>query len=124
MAYNEIDAMEAGHELDALVAEKVMGIKVQWMIDYRNIPQFSIDIAAAWQVIAELNKRGFRVHITVDSDGDCNSVTLEAGDSNCPYNKPYDPSDGHGYTLIEHEPIEVQTAPLAICRAALKAVMK
>ena len=28
-------------------------------------------------------------------------ISLQWGDSNCPYHKPYDPEDGHGFTDLE-----------------------
>ena len=147
----EIDELKAGPELDLLIADKIMNwdhrhryreCEDSWYShcltcyaaerdkseeEFRSEPcsrppHYSEDIAAAWDVVGELGKRGFRVKISVDYDGDCDEVFLAAGDPNCPYQKPYDIRDGHGFTMIEHEPLDVQTVPLAICRAALKAI--
>jgi len=83
MTKEEILAMEAGQELDVLVAEEIFGIEVEW--DYalwdvdkqcgklpfrkgaprtvlgpmahsvsNTIPGYSIDISAAWQVIEKM----------------------------------------------------------------------
>jgi hypothetical protein len=46
-----MENIEAGREMDAAVAEKVMGLQEnqsQWF----RIPDYSTDIAAAWAVIA------------------------------------------------------------------------
>lgn len=56
-----IDALQAGPELDALVAEKVMGFTViygfmQVFEDATpiDIPKYSTDIAAAWQIVEKM----------------------------------------------------------------------
>lgn len=137
--------MEAGRELDALVTEKVMGwqwfkmdtqglavgIDHPWAntrslrpdksngvwtlvasldlpmhFDNRCIPHYSTNIAAAWLVVENLNKREWRVEIahTVNSGVDVVIAKWE---------------EGHfGGEFAEW----AETAPLAICRAALKAV--
>jgi hypothetical protein len=113
--------MEAGRELDALVAEKVMGIKAYrvnqdmevftnrrqfldkgdyWYTPSKDathaLPYYSTDIAAAWLVVEKMRGPDFRLN----KDGDwvcCFGGTITF----C----------GEG-----------DTAPLAICLAALKAV--
>ena len=46
--------MNAGRELDALVAEKVMGYDhTAWQVEYPCA--YSLNIAYAWQVVNELN---------------------------------------------------------------------
>ncbi|MEZ0208844.1 MAG: hypothetical protein ACAH17_01550, partial [Candidatus Paceibacterota bacterium] len=64
--------LQPGRELDALVAEKVMGIKhihysdpVNGMIgrapkgrDYMQVPNYSTDIAAAWTVVQKVGLLG------------------------------------------------------------------
>ena len=61
MTRDEILAMKAGRELDALVAEKVMGVKnmEQWLINHRmdETGQYSTDIAAAWEVVEKMRQR-------------------------------------------------------------------
>ena len=122
------DEMPTGRELDALVAEKVMGLERREWKPYAapegwfpkdapscnwrdendrfhdpegyesHLPLYSFDIAAAWEVV---------------------------GSSACEY--------GHKFSLeYEHDvwyacvsgmyEAQADTAPLAICRAALKAV--
>ena len=120
--------MEAGRELDALVAERVMGLSVQW--DYGRVPfywhpatlahgleigpdglsavrrpikPYSTDISAAWLVVEKLRADGFYPEIHALTDGDWRCEIRASG-----------------------EPIDVwedaPTAPLAICRAALAAI--
>lgn len=122
--------MQAGRELDALIADRVMGLKRTVRIKgttntttiYSDNPYFdggvseddmmkhyclplhySTSIEAAWQVVEELVKRG-KVFI-VKGDG------LRTGDHNPRWT-----------VLCDNQPrVDADTAPLAICLAALKA---
>jgi hypothetical protein len=120
--------MEAGRELDALIAEKVMGLKLYRHEYYglsgklepdgpflnpqglesvnREIPNYSKDIAAAWEVVKKI------VHPEVVS-----SFVFDLRVENWPRKFKAKFSNGGGaYSAIE------DSAPLAICLAALKAV--
>jgi hypothetical protein len=121
-----IDEMQAGREMDALIAEKVMGFTVKCILGryqialfdvetgerapgmFKNLPYYSTDIAAAWEVRKVIQLLGFdavNVHITTDNPY-------------CQFIKPiYEDS-------IEQYIAYAETDALAICRAALKAVMK
>jgi len=127
MNREEILAMPAGRDLDALIAENVMGWKDRGIgysfedningyecvlyIDKDKLPHYSTDIAAAWQVIEWLEKN-----------------TTEK------YNSPSLFSVPHGWSMVLYEKRDnhapawldafAPTAPLAICRAALLAVME
>ena len=99
----DIDKLEAGLELDALVAEKVMG----WFVAKGPhsptsppdlIPRYSTDIAAAWEVVEKMIDQGRRFVI------------------NNNFSRTMFIADFCGRDVLE------KTAPLAICRAALKAV--
>lgn len=106
--------MKAGRELDALIAEKVMGLiayKVQLVappprvrtIDELQrvgspLPHYSADIAAAWEVVEK---------------ADLWSLYGSIGDG--PYRACIQFEDREGLMTAD-------TAPLAICLAALKAV--
>ena len=131
----DIDKLQIGPEIDLLVAEKVMGCKDHFEdgIHWKTVNNTangellddwhpSMDITSAWEVLKRLNSMGFRATISIDYDNDCESLILEAGDSNCPYKKEYDPKDGHGFTYIDSEWRDCIKFPLAVCRAALKAV--
>ena len=98
--------MNAGRELDALVAEKVMGWKdpspvfglMEDVEGNANFPpDYSTSIAAAWRVVEK-----WQGDITVDRRNEHFKVTF------------YKPS-------YEYE-VWAETLPLAICLAALKAV--
>ena len=124
MTRDEILAMEAGPELDALVAEKVMGWQLTsayqlgpaWARDIpwgelvlKNAVAYyahewgpSTDIAPAWKVVEKMHKE-----YGIDVNG------LASGGFVCTIYGV----DGHWRTYDE-------TAPLAICRAALLAVME
>jgi hypothetical protein len=120
-----IESMEAGRNLDVLVAEKVMGWtrypEKMHPTDNRTIdgvlycppdfpydrnaanvvPYFSTDIAAAWQVFAKFN------YISIANvGGDYQCKLLAFKDKNTP----------------ERVDVIAGTAPLAICKAALKAM--
>lgn len=99
--------MEAGRELDALVAEKVMGLPIEGtkLSQYSwTHPPYSTDIAAAWEV-AEAAKLFTKKMLVLAHDGRnwivCEEVT---------------PSGPH------HIYGSGDTAPLAICKAALEAI--
>lgn len=115
MKDTEIEMLEAGPALDALVAEKVMGLELTnynpigirkggWVLP---IPNYSNDIAAAWEVVQKLDLLCGAVMLRRNLDS---TVTNYVGTWEV--------------LEIEHELQHVvavgTTAPLAICRAALK----
>jgi hypothetical protein len=103
MTREDILAMPAGRELDALVAEKVMGYK--YTSDFDRLFKPSTDISAAWEVVEKFNT--YRMQKLRDNDhrlvdGKVHQCFL-GKNGNCAY--------GH-------------TAPEAICKAALLAVLE
>ena len=124
MNREEILNMPAGRELDALVAEKVMGfIKLPFpglpkyqkptkdgVVPLYYVPNFSTDISAAWEVVEKM------------CDGDKNKFMI--------YRFGFGPkkpkirwrvSWGQGWeNLLSY--CDAESAPLAICRAALLTV--
>ena len=111
-----IEQMPAGRELDTLVAEKVLRWKRQergrssslpwphWISDgttYLELPRFSEDVGDAWEIVRELIKRG--LHVSLDSDG--------SG-----WTADFTPNPLVTFFTC------ADTAPLAICRAALRVV--
>ena len=96
--------LKAGRELDALVAEKVMG---DLPPRGYSIPDYSIFISAAWAVVEKL-------YLTSE-------FFLETSYYGMDKNKRWWAQfSTHGIDDEFHA--EAPTAPLAICRAALKAV--
>jgi hypothetical protein len=108
----DIDTIPAGQEVDALIAEKVFGgpgKNVQWYW-WRNStpsldvdppiyagPAFSTDIAAAWRVVEKMKE--------------CHWFLLT------------DRIDTKWYAAFSDKAKSIESsAPLAICRAALKAI--
>lgn len=119
--------MEAGRELNAEVAIKVMGYRLAteaepywnslavWIAPdgerWEGIPHYSTDIAAAWQVVEKLNLSVMR-----DDGGGWAAAVL--------YGVPYIEEDWGRGGYIDcglHDGAYADTAPLAICRAALAA---
>jgi hypothetical protein len=119
--------LEAGRELDALVAERVMGWVLtlsprsiaeaddeEWwsmpsgLVRHVDYWRPSTDIAAAWEVVEKLRDLGFFLDISVAVDRF--DVDMRADRM---------PSD---WWLREGPLAEATTAPLAICRAALQAI--
>lgn len=113
--------MQAGRDLDALIAEKVMGLRVEPCRKIgepraianehghfeRFIPHYSTDIADAWEVVEKL-------HMQADEEGD---VILSINVSK--------ERVGYRCEILCFEAAYVHdadTAPLAICLAALAAV--
>jgi len=117
MTRDEIMAMEAGREMDALVAEKVMGWELRTFksngVDFWHIPgtvrceldapKFSTDIGAAWEVVEKMIGEMWNL-----------SLEYQSAVYWCEFGKTCVPGDGE----------IADTAPLAICRAALLAVME
>lgn len=114
-----IDQMPAGREMDALVAEKVMGWTpslssqgIMWLNkdgEYeRGEHTFhpSTDIAAAWEVVERLEAIGVLLWKLGREDHMPNWYVSV------------------GRNFQPGVSAEERTAPLAICRAALKAVSK
>lgn len=142
----DVNELEAGRELDALVAEKVMGLTLrgadrcivpnpgeagyhvgfhiieradpEHLLGY--VPRYSTEIAAAWRVVEKLQEA------TREDDDSCLLVIHFTGTSTgyvasfagCPYDV-----DGLEATPQKFPRSAMgETAPLAICRAALLSV--
>jgi hypothetical protein len=132
---------KSGRELDALVAEKVMGW--QWFVSAQTgrralfhprglpdwfskpatgtediarnwdpFPEYSSDIAAAWKVIGQI--MGPFIDVSVTEVGPYRND----GCSKCEITWSNDEDDPQEYSLQEI----ADEAPLAICRAALRFV--
>ena len=116
----QIDAMPAGREMDALVSEQLMGIKVGWAKEVGSvlilfephpfvvgtgteIPYYSTDIAAAWKLVVG--------NFTLD-------YPKFYGKWRCCFYLKSE-SSGSRFNFIGI----ADTAQLAICRAALKKVI-
>lgn len=115
LASQQIETMPAGRELDALVAERVMGLEKHgglnaagtstsevWMKDGKQIsfaepPTYSTDIAEAWEVVEKIHDLQPR-------------FILEA--------QPFVRPRVWWCSVYGHDLVEAPTAPLAICRAA------
>ena len=129
MTDEEIDQLKAGPEFDALVAENVMGwIKegpylgsLFWITTEGNMhPRTdawcpSSDIAAAWEVVEQLRKLEPRGDAKFGIKGRSPEIVVVWQGTNF-----YCKIDGQGIFREFHG--EGDTAQLAICRAALKAV--
>ena len=124
MTREEILNMRAGREMDALIAEKVMqhwvkrdvimwqeGIKrkEEYSEGFTTLAHYSTDIADAWTVVEKMKSKHFRMYY-----------------KSAPFQK--DDNEPLGWTCsmsgFEFMPEHADTAPLAICRAALLAVME
>jgi len=141
MTQEQIDTMEAGREMDRLIADRIFNLDTykkwiyvdrfdhfdcflddarydengQWDYaflqngSFRRVPSYSTDIAAAWQVVEKI-KDVFR-----KQKPDWDFAIVETGEN-------------HWLAgWLQYESFELsgegKTAPLAICRAALKVVM-
>ena len=123
-------------EMDALVAEKVMGFHLMRYINYPDrepvinpamfppdytdeqirIPNYSTDIAAAWLVVEKMSELGWYFNIATTDPYDV-TFSVDVRDER---HGTWD-EDGQEDGWITHD-VRANTAPLAICRAALKAV--
>jgi hypothetical protein len=118
MTRDKVLIMEAGRELDALVAEKVMGVNTDRFIwkrygkpdsiqneDYGGPRHYSTDIDAAWQVVEKLEQHPDEILFSCSRKGG-KELVWEMRFRKC---------RGNQHDYIASAP----TAPLAICRAAL-----
>jgi hypothetical protein len=119
------EARPAGRDLDALVAEKVMGLRIvadeyatpgylqiaEEGKPWYELPHYSTDIAAAWEVVGKLRETCWA---SVDGIGRPDPVWRAE------FRAMSDPVTG----MEAHAPVSqiAPTAPLAICLAALKVV--
>ena len=94
-ATENCDELKAGDELDKLVACVVLG--------YGKIGPYSTDIAAAWKVVEHLRMRGF--------------FQFQVWNYLYVWHASFANAD---FSFADLE-VDAPTAPLAICRAALKA---
>lgn len=130
--------MKAGRELDALIAEKVMGWKKLYRKDYTNVgdwhgldwmyenkqsaiyydaqtcPSYSVDIAAAWEVVEKLSANrplSTTLHVLASPGGNyCVNIFQNFMDSYGQWRQK-----DLGYVVED-------TVPHAICLAALKLI--
>ena len=117
-----MESLKAGRELDALVAEKILGGRYEFLelvgdycrpdpedpIAYDCCPRYSIDISAAWQVVEKLLTMTPQQDLHIEHwyhEGDESSGWQV---SSC-------------YELGEWKDwVQAEILPLAICLAALK----
>ena len=123
--------MEAGRELDALIAEKVMGQDTRWLEvlhgEHRlvwfkqnwgygdDVPHYSTRIQDAWLVVEKMTGDGFCPALIFDDNGSW--VMAFDGIQNLP-----EDDDPLITSFCIESKMIADTAPLAICLAALKAV--
>lgn len=120
-------------EINALIAEKVMGFKIvssdiEWQtmdnmnyvcLHKKNLPNYCEDISAAWEVVEKI-KDMFKEKLTgcdyfFAIEHCCYPTpSWEAGFK---YDEPYE-----GEFFLDSKSVVADTAPMAICLTALKAV--
>jgi len=118
MTREEILRMEAGSELDQLIAERVMEWKEGQktllsrrcgvgILGEKALPRYSTDIAAAWEAVEALREKEF----VIDILGSLEDFIVKIWNEN----------ESEGLSIAK---ASAEQAPLAICRAALLAVME
>jgi hypothetical protein len=120
MTREEIENMPAGREMDALIAEKVFTGDYPRSIDsanglQRTFPFFSKDVSAAWKVVEKVQQIDPHWSPGInwdDDDGDGNPMWIASF--------TYYGEDEKDFKVNE---VWDKSAPLAICRAALLAVI-
>ncbi len=140
----QVESMPAGREMDGWIADKIIGLstdpilhkasgKIEWSPgaifypqdhwEYPEIPSYSTDIAAAWQVVEKLNIKFFFQLSKNTKDYEDGIYTASFHDLNLlkRYGEAMQSPPKDAPTLwIAQAP----TAPLAICRAALMTLLK
>jgi hypothetical protein len=117
MTRDEVLNMLAGDEIDSLIAHKIMGY-VNGRKDYESengykwwtidIPHYSDDISAAWEVVVEMEDKWFWFELSNVVPGSGDTIVYEA---------KFSKEGKDSYTCQDK-------APLAICISALLAVME
>lgn len=114
----------AGRYLDALIAEKVMGLESLQLLDpkvagyvypddvWPHIPDYSTDIAAAWEVVEKLTTS---VYTSIELEPVAHYKEYTAAIS-------FEVDDGDAVTIAGPFYFTASSMPHAICLAALKAV--
>ncbi len=114
MNRDEILTMPAGREMDALIFERVMELAFGSTGKNTTAPHYSTDIAAAWEVVekfAHNHRNNLAVEMGFSHFG---LVAYPGGEWFCSLGL----NDG-----VTHS-AKAETAPLAICRASLIAVLE
>lgn len=134
----KIDEMQAGREMDTLIAEKVMGYVLSALslpaypkyklcdvasgkfTGYaKNVPNYSTDIAAAWEVVKEIKKQGWSFRYSNNAYADTQHAAAFYGGHRGIGRDIL----GGDYIYNDNAWAIANTECLAICRAALKAVL-
>lgn len=110
MTRDEILNVVASRDLDALISVKVFGKLPSFALD--NFPHYSTDISAAWEVVEKLRDPS-------DDEPDFWVITDEGKKNGWTVSSYWAHHDGN----IDNFHIRADTAPLAICRAALLATI-
>ena len=142
MTHAEIDALHAGRELDALVAERVMGYTTSKMdglpetdryILWERVPlsdvggidrplsHYSTSIADAWEVLEKIKAISLEAFTGLDFPDECFVVAWDRSSKN--WVAGFHSIEGYEAGWVSDCRSVADTAPLAICRAAIKAVM-
>lgn len=137
MNKDEIKEMPAGREMDALIVRKIgNGLDIEWTLDSRvwdgkkwrdRVPHYSTDISAAWEAVEQIDKMiGDEI---IGSSLSVNLLRLEhlgnypddwAASFDCNQKEEWYEKENIGsYPFASRG----ETAPLAICRAALLVIM-
>jgi len=90
--------------LDSLIAKHVFNLPPE----HSEIPSWSTDLMSAWQIVEEMERKGFWLRLLTDWYPERNRVFVWF----IPHNKHHNP----------FAEIYASTAPLAICLAALAAL--
>ena len=121
MTKETIFALGAGVQLDGLVAENVLGWTRNrqslsgWLDENRwgkDLPEFSVNMAAAWQVVTKMRDMGYRLYMVEFSDGVYVNFYLQQEGGASIINTP---------ALVTQMPPGAEAT--AICRAALLAIL-
>ncbi len=116
-----IDEHEASRCLDAWVDFVVFGAEPRIMSNGQIVGRkfFSTDIAAAWEVVSDFTGRQY--HVRVDGE-DAFAYSAWSCAIYAPLRDEGDGPIGEGLDTSKDLNARMASAPLAICRAALKAV--
>lgn len=143
MTRDEILNMPAGREMDVLISDKVFGMRLEknyglaggyyWVGNgvhfgerpANDVEEYSTDIAAAWKVVEKISEMLLSEKLSAPNG--YNYLTLSQLGYKTGYAASFDClfNDNWYEDITEYKfAARAETAPLAICRAALLAVME
>lgn len=131
MTLDQIDKLEAGNQVDVLIQEMIFQtfvrpppnehgtcLSIAYTMDYDEVPPYSTSIEAAWRVVEKMLNHGGKMY-QIEMKGYADGFIVKFHE-----NPPVDWCLSKYWDANnDKDASKGDTAPLAICKAALKVVI-